>query len=198
VRARSVSYERRRDAAIRARRLVSSNEGDTTMRLLALTRRSALAGLALTTLLTAAANASAAQYAFYTQEKPGISCRTTSANVTPWGSELTNHDSQMQDLWCPLEQTGRSTSLWVDVSTGWANSSSCTLSVLSTGNNSGWFMGPSGVNRNTQTNTDGVAFNQPPGSATAIGSTVTCVMPPGTTLYDYNQRIQIYFDWTSW
>jgi hypothetical protein len=135
---------------------------------------------------------------YYVQEKAGITCRTTSPNVSPWGSELTNHDSRLQNLWCPLDQSGAATSLWVNVSTGWANTSSCTLSVLSTGSNSGWFLSPTGVNHN-QTNTDGIAFNQAlPYTSAAIGSTVTCGLPPGATLYDYAQRIWLYFDWVSW
>ncbi len=150
--------------------------------------------------LAVAATASAGAEGFYVIEKPGISCRSVSPNASPWGGELTNDDSRTQYFWCPLDQTALATSAWVNLSPGWANPQSCTLSVVTTANNAGWFLSGSGVNHNAQTNTDGVGFNQSlPYVVPAIGSAVTCVMPPGATLYDYDERVQVYFDYfESW
>ena len=170
-------------------------------------RRTGVFVLALAATLAVSASASAGRYAYTSIERGGIACHTASPNVAAWGAQLTNYDPNPQNLWCPLDTSDQAaagpefTSVWVNVSPGWATTSSCTVSILSQANR-GWFLGGTGnetVAHNPQTNTDVVTISQGfPWLTSTVGAAVTCTLPYGATLYDYHERVPLYFDWTDW
>jgi hypothetical protein len=155
-------------------------------------------GVVFSAALTLAGTASAAA-GWYTLERAGNACRSANPNVAAWYGALVNGDWAIQRIWCPLDTAyiwGPS-HVYVNVSSGWATTTSCSLNQLTSATTS-WSYSATSVSHNSSTNLDTVNFINVPLNWYTVGSNVECVLPSGGKLFDYSERLYQYYDWSSW
>ena len=128
---------------------------------------------------------------------PGSACQGASLS----GSLRVNSSGSTSTVWCPMMATFVPNSfiapenVWVDLSHGWATTSSCMIYEAAS-TNTFWLHAPNSLANNGSYDTAywslGSGVNEP------WGMEVECYLPPGQVLFDYQFREEIIFDWVSW
>ena len=160
-------------------------------------RKTWIVALAFTGSVALAGPASANSFGDTRLQMPGLACQGGSI----WASVRGNWGPSTTDVWCPIQASWypnafiRPTNVWVDVSHGWATTSSCNFLIASDPTD-WWYFAPNTVTNNTSYDT--VSWNMSD-TAETLGMEVECYLPPGgSVLADYQYRTSITFDWTSW
>ena len=160
-------------------------------------RKSWIFALALIGAFAFAAPASAYSFGNTRLQMPGLACQGGSI----WASIRGNWGSSTTDVWCPVGSSFYAgaffgpSNVWVDVSHGWATTTSCNF-LIATGATNWWYISPTNVTNNSSYDT--VTWNLSD-TTEPLGMEVECYLPPGgTVLVDYQYRTGLSFDWTSW
>ena len=165
------------------------------MSTLSCTHKSCFFALLLASLLAGTVDASAGQYGWTTFSRPGIACRSQpDPNEGANWTNLGNWTYGTQTFWCPLQGTDAAlmSNLSVNLTSGWATTTSCTLAFIFP--NSGYWYNANSIAKNSGFDTLQWSNPQSPSSIREV----ECSVPSGQMLMDYNERMFVYFDWTSW
>jgi hypothetical protein len=147
-------------------------------------------------LVAVAVDASAGKWAKSRVFEPGIACRTAPiANIGANWSNLGNWTGSTQTAWCPLWGNAGVLDLHVDVTSGWATTSACYVSFMSSPTNGFWY-NPKSVDHQTA-GYDTVSWTLTSTTETSDAQ-VQCNLPTGQMILDYNQESYVVFDETSW
>ncbi len=180
----------------------------------------AIVALASMTLLTTSIVAQADyDYAYYTNQHPALECYRT-GNLDAHGASQFSIQAGVQlvntgptftaanpypcTAFCPLqaefaygEPAFNATSVAVNVSHGWATTSSCLLVVGST-NGGLWVFGPNSVTAGSAMDTVNWTVPDPGDWIPSTGAEVQCTVPSGAGIWGYSDRDALWFDWVSW
>jgi hypothetical protein len=153
-----------------------------------------VAGAALAALTIDPAEASAFDWGWYTNERPGLACRTEDPTmITHWATILNTDSMNAHTVWCPLDAPNAATpsNVHIYVTQGWITLTSCTYAAL-VDLNVGWWYSPDSITPNYNNQTDSLGFSIPY-DQTILGNEVECSVPPGQYVMAYDERLQVVF-----